>query len=363
MWPQKNRRRAPSLDGSSLIDRPDVRSTAQACIPSTHTPYTHTLDDRMRLRRLGLAFALVSAVANTLHSSCTHVTNSSQVDAVCQNFCSGHCAWYNNSVNAHDTGGPTNLTIYRVTPIGITSLRNKNAGDAVGDLLFYFFQTAGKGRSFLNGSNIVGKYDVAVDGQWNQYKPCNAINSTANASLPNDNFACSYNCNFVSHPSHPCPPPKNYTDKNGIVRCVCPNGHDNKTVGRGTAHVKPKPPPSLKPNPHEVPEIPPSYLNCSSAVDAECDKNKTQGGVFSYRKSCNSSPQVLFIDCTLLILYSTHTVLYSYRTLLMLYSTHTVLYSYCTLLIPYSTHTVLYSCCTLLILYSTHTVLYSALHG
>jgi hypothetical protein len=78
-------------------------------------------------------------------SACPKVATSIPVNSVCESFCSGRCAFYNNTFDDSDTGYATNVTLYRVTPYGAVSLANKNTGDAMGDLLFYFYQVAGSG--------------------------------------------------------------------------------------------------------------------------------------------------------------------------------------------------------------------------
>ncbi|CAE7242775.1 unnamed protein product [Symbiodinium natans] len=54
---------------------------------------------------------------------------------VCDDFCNYRCSFYNAS--AGDTGKRENVTLYRLTPLNVTGLRNKNTGDASGDINYW----------------------------------------------------------------------------------------------------------------------------------------------------------------------------------------------------------------------------------
>ena len=47
-------------------------------------------------------------------------------------FCNFKCGLYNTT--AGETGAPENLTLYRITPFNTSGIRNKNTGDAAGDV-------------------------------------------------------------------------------------------------------------------------------------------------------------------------------------------------------------------------------------
>ena len=102
---------------------------------------------------------------------------------VCEDFCTSKCSFYNESLG--ETGQPTNITVYRITPKNTTGIQNKDTGDAPGDISFYLArknltqQCARDPTSFgcfLDGDNIYGKFVVEIDGQYGPYFECNPIN-------------------------------------------------------------------------------------------------------------------------------------------------------------------------------------------
>ena len=83
---------------------------------------------------------------------------------VCEDFCTSKCSFYNAS--AGETGQPTNITLYRITPKNVTGIQNKNTGDAPGDVSFFLgkkniaqrcAQNPTSFGCFLDGDNIYGE--------------------------------------------------------------------------------------------------------------------------------------------------------------------------------------------------------------
>ena len=83
--------------------------------------------------------------------------------AVCEDFCTSKCSFYNAS---DETGEPTNITVYRLTPNNVTGIQNKNTGNAPGDVSFFLgkkniTQQCAKNPAsfgcFLDGDNIYGE--------------------------------------------------------------------------------------------------------------------------------------------------------------------------------------------------------------
>jgi hypothetical protein len=98
-----------------------------------------------------------------------------------QDFCNYRCGFYNTT--AGETGRPINLTVYRITPFNTSGIRNKNTGDAAGDVGFFLSrknitqQCAKDPHSFgcfLDGDNMYGQFTVEVDGQWGPCKRASA---------------------------------------------------------------------------------------------------------------------------------------------------------------------------------------------
>ena len=83
---------------------------------------------------------------------------------VCEDFCTSKCSFFNAS--AGETGQPTNITLYRITPKNVTGIQNKNTGDAPGDVSFFLgkkniaqrcAQNPTSFGCFLDGDNIYGE--------------------------------------------------------------------------------------------------------------------------------------------------------------------------------------------------------------
>ena len=83
----------------------------------------------------------------------------------CDDFCTGKCSFFNVTRGEH--GFPENKTLYRLTPTNVTGVRNKDTGDAPGDVSFFLSkknltqQCAADPTSwgcFLDGTNIYGRF-------------------------------------------------------------------------------------------------------------------------------------------------------------------------------------------------------------
>ena len=97
----------------------------------------------------------------------------------CQDYCTGKCSFWNESLG--DTGGATNMTIYRLTPRGVLGVADRNTGDVPGDVGFVLanrqkileclHNETSKG-CFLDNStdNIYGAFSIEYDGQLGPYK-------------------------------------------------------------------------------------------------------------------------------------------------------------------------------------------------
>ena len=53
----------------------------------------------------------------------------------CEDFCLGKCSFYNETLG--ETGAPSNVTLYRLTPTNVTGISNKDTGNAPGDVSFF----------------------------------------------------------------------------------------------------------------------------------------------------------------------------------------------------------------------------------
>jgi hypothetical protein len=104
------------------------------------------------------------------------------VAATCADFCAGKCSFRNASSGAPaDQGVAVNLTLYRLTPVGVLGIANRNTGDPPGDVGFFLSRKTlaaecakdpSNIRCFLNGINLYGKFEVEVDGS---FGPCEQL--------------------------------------------------------------------------------------------------------------------------------------------------------------------------------------------
>ena len=97
-------------------------------------------------------------------------------DEICDDFCNYRCGFFD--LAKGESGRSQNVTVYRITPANTTGIRNKNTGDAIGDVDFYLerknlTQQCAKDPNsfgcFLDGDNVYGQFTVEIDGQ---FGPC-----------------------------------------------------------------------------------------------------------------------------------------------------------------------------------------------
>lgn len=151
-----------------------------------------------------LLLAGAPAIAQAVAPACD-LTKSG--DEVCADFCNYKCSFYNESLG--ETGQPMNMTVYRITPFNTSGIRNKNTGDASGDVGFFLSrknitqQCAKDPHSFgcfLDGDNMYGEFVVEVDGQWGPYEECNPVNVGGSGGWEGGgwsdtrDFQCGENC-------------------------------------------------------------------------------------------------------------------------------------------------------------------------
>ena len=206
---------------------------------------------------------------------------------VCEDFCTSKCSFYNESLG--ETGQPTNITVYRITPKNTTGIQNKDTGDAPGDISFYLArknltqQCARDPTSFgcfLDGDNIYGKFVVEIDGQYGPYFECNPINVyddedgrrsiTGEAAewgetnypqpsfIDTRTFECGQGC--LSPTKDDCHIYKEVNGSQGFggaYQCFCDGtARHNKTVGREAPPFAGAPPASIPPpRPHRSPPV------------------------------------------------------------------------------------------------------------
>lgn len=205
-------------------------------------------------------------------------------DEMCADFCNYKCSFYNSSMDAD--GSIKNKTLYRITPPNVTGIKNKDTGDAPGDISFWLSkknltqQCARDPTSFgcfLDGDNLYGAFVVEMSTEFGPYFECNPVN-VMGPKDPYDplwvdtrEFMCGQGCLFPTH-SGGCneqwmPKKKNGTTGfGGAVQCWCDGtARHNKTVGvelmpfaGGNDHYGP----SSWPAQCSLPFMEPNFGNC-----------------------------------------------------------------------------------------------------
>jgi len=167
---------------------------------------------------------------------------------VCDDFCNYRCGFYNSSLG--ETGGIENVTVYRITPSNLTGIKNKDTGDAPGDVGFFLSkknlaaQCAKDPTSFgcfLDGDDIYGRFVVEMDTSFGPYFECNPVNMGEDthkhvAWTDTRSFMCGQGCLNPTptgcHGYHD-DKKKNGTNEFGGVQCFCDGtARHNLTVGR-----------------------------------------------------------------------------------------------------------------------------------
>lgn len=122
----------------------------------------------------------------------------------CQDYCTGSCNFHNKSLG--ETGAPTNMTLYRLTPKNVLGIANHNTGDVPGDVGFVLanrrkvlecLQNETSRGCFLDNStdNIYGAFDIEINGEIGPYFQCNPLYQ--NASNPFQCWQKWWVCNCV----------------------------------------------------------------------------------------------------------------------------------------------------------------------
>eukprot|EP00038_Savillea_parva_P008250 m.175677 g.175677 ORF g.175677 m.175677 type:complete len:458 (-) comp14036_c0_seq1:201-1574(-) len=181
----------------------------------------------------------VGRSATPVSSACDgRPDNESEVMKTCDDFCAGRCAFVNTSelpTRVHT------LTVFRETPFNVTTLGEKNCGDAFGDVGFYlsnhnmpFICKQNPNSSECADSNAIEKgsqnnvfiqFILEVDGNFGPYEMCNPMHGWDTAH---------WECLTYCETPPDCDPwtmQKSTMDWMGPT-CFCPNGHSNRTVGR-----------------------------------------------------------------------------------------------------------------------------------
>lgn len=169
---------------------------------------------------------------------------------VCDDFCNYRCGLQNSS----ESGQPHNITLWRLTPTNVTGLRNKDTGDAPGDIS-YFLEKLSRTKDCRQhpsdvgcfnefGSAIYGQFTVEVDGQYGPYLMCNPTRVGSHPGRwgpeggwkDSREFQCGQSCLFPTK-EHGCGKPwykRNGTSRHSHgVSCWCDTSQrELKTVGR-----------------------------------------------------------------------------------------------------------------------------------
>jgi len=183
---------------------------------------------------------------------------------VCDDFCSYRCSFYNTS--AGDTGKHENVTLYRLTPLNVTGLRNKNTGDAYGDINYWISKKNmsricaqdPRAHGCIDASeDLYGIFTLEIDGQYGPYLQCNPVQGGGPDPVHNplwmdtSNFSCGQNCIIATTEgcwNHGLPPVVNATSMWGDYHCSCDGSRrDNLTVGRAAPPFLGKGPPGWVP--------------------------------------------------------------------------------------------------------------------
>ena len=196
---------------------------------------------------------VVAAAASLGSPPCvtTPLQPNHEYQQICDDFCNDKCSFYNASLG--ETGQPFNKTVWRWTPRNTTGIKNKDTGDAPGDISFFLSkknltQYCAKDPTgwgcFLDGDNLYGEFVVEMDGKFGPYFECNPINVFENPHDPYHSrhwsdtreFECGQGCMQPTHDDCHLDPrrARNGTyGYGGAMMCTCDStARHNKTVGR-----------------------------------------------------------------------------------------------------------------------------------
>lgn len=204
-------------------------------------------------------------------------------DELCADFCNYKCGFYN--VSAGEDGTIKTKTLYRITPPNVTGIKNKDTGDAPGDISFWLSkknltqqcaQDPTAFGCFLDGDNLYGAFVVEMDTQFGPYFECNPVNVMGKRDpyhplwVDTRTFDCGQGCLFPID-GKGCVDPWGRPQKNGTtgfggaVQCFCDGtARHNKTVGVELMPfaVQPSPGPSSWPPQCSLSFDAPKIQNC-----------------------------------------------------------------------------------------------------
>ena len=133
----------------------------------------------MRRAMKALLLATILHLAHGLSPNCT-----------CTEFCDGTCADTNR-------GTVTTVPLYRLTPLNVTDIRDKDTGDPAGDLGFFLIrgralasckmpEQANENGCFLAYKPVIRRFYVEIDQKWGPYLRCNPLPFYHGADGPTD---------------------------------------------------------------------------------------------------------------------------------------------------------------------------------
>lgn len=204
----------------------------------------------MLMRR---ACALAAGAAAVAAATAPPCDLSQPAESVCHDYCVGRCGFYNRSLG--ETGEPRNITLIRITPANVTGIRNKNTGDAPGDVGYVLSrknltQKCAKDPAafgcLLYGSNIYARFVVEIDTQFGPYLECNPTsymppNETRNPIwVDSSEFQCGQGCYLPTPEGCRGFGLRPVMEHNGtsafspdVYNCFCDGTHrESKAVGR-----------------------------------------------------------------------------------------------------------------------------------
>eukprot|EP00037_Helgoeca_nana_P009992 m.87625 g.87625 ORF g.87625 m.87625 type:complete len:350 (+) comp19942_c0_seq4:5092-6141(+) len=192
-----------------------------------------------------LLYAWLAVVSNTLSVNGAGTTAialpersvevSLSPNCTCAQFCNSTCA-------ATNVGSPETVIMYRLTPLNVTELAEKDTGDAAGDLGFLLMtlqklvtctpEQANTDECFLAFEPTIRQYFVETNGKYGPFMRCNPLQFPGNTDMMHVDTR-SWGCfPWHGHPPTPWVPSSRSTSCPDMQ--YCPELM-NKTVGRDPA--------------------------------------------------------------------------------------------------------------------------------
>ena len=211
----------------------------------------YMLDTRRLQLLIGMLVALLEVPTTSVEVPCVRapLVPYRSYQQECDDFCNYKCSFFNESLGEHGT--PQTMTMYRLTPKNTTGIKNKDTGNAPGDITFFLSkknlvkQCAIDPTSFgcfLDGDDLYGRFIVQVDGLWGPYFECNPANVIGAAGrtqwIDTREFMCGQGC-LEPVRGKGCTAAGHQKERNGTfgyggaMTCHCDGtSRHNKTVGR-----------------------------------------------------------------------------------------------------------------------------------